>query len=189
MIEQVLRTILPILECLEIPYMITGGIAATVHGRPRFTQDIDIVIAPTERRLLQLIVALDQDFVVSRDAARDAFTRHGEFNAIHRTLIFKVDFWFSTGGTFDSSRLARAQSIDIASGLTAKVATPEDAIISKLLWLQQGATERSLDDIRGILRTRAGQLDLAYLEGMIGRLELVALWAPLRPEPRPGSSE
>jgi len=51
MIEQVLRAILPILERLEVPYLLTGGIAATLHGRPRFTQDIDIVIAPTESQL------------------------------------------------------------------------------------------------------------------------------------------
>jgi hypothetical protein len=128
MIEQVLRAILPILECLEIPYMITGGIAATVHGRPRFTQDIDIVIAPTEFQLSQLIELLDPDFVVSRYAARDAYTRHGDFNAIHRTLIFKVDFWFWTGSAFDNSHLGRAQTIEIASGLAAKVATPVVAL-------------------------------------------------------------
>jgi len=36
MIEQVLRAVLPILERLGIPYILTGGIAATPHGRPRF---------------------------------------------------------------------------------------------------------------------------------------------------------
>jgi len=48
MVEEVLRAILPHLDRLGIPYLITGGIAATLHGRPRFTQDIDFVIAPTE---------------------------------------------------------------------------------------------------------------------------------------------
>ena len=183
MIEEVLRAILPILERLEIPYLLTGGIAATVHGRPRFTQDIDIVIAPTETQLSQLIDALDAAFVVDRDAAWDAYARHGEFNAIHRALVFKVDFWYATGSVFDCSRLRRAQSIQVAPGLTAKVATPEDAIISKLLWLKHGATERSLGDIRGILRAHPGQLDLAYLEGLIRQEGLETLWAPLRPEP------
>lgn len=183
MIEQVLRAILPVLEDLGIPYLLTGGIAVTVHGRPRFTQDIDVVIAPTETQLFQLIDALDSGFIVSREAAREAYTRRGEFNAVHRTLVFKVDFWFSMGDTFDRSRLGRAQSIEVAPGLPAKVVYPEDAIISKLLWLRQGATERSVDDIRGIVRTHKGQLDLAYLEGMIGQLGLETLWAPLRPDP------
>ena len=183
MIEQVLRAVLPTLERLGIPYILTGAIAATLHGRPRFTQDIDVVIAPTKTQLSQLLDALNPNFAVNHDAARDAYARHGEFNAIHRTLIFKVDFWFSTGRAFDRSRLARAQGIEIAPALIARVATAEDVIISKLLWLQQGATERSADDIRGIVRARGGNLDLAYLEEMVREMDLQAIWAPLRPEP------
>ena len=67
------------------------------------------------------------------------------------------------------------------SALTRSVASGH--IYSKLLWPRQGATERSVDDIRGIVRAHRGQLDLAYLEGMIGQLGLEALWAPLRPDP------
>ena len=57
-------------------------------------------------QLDHLIDALDPDFVVSRGAAQAALLRRAEFNAIHRALIFKVDFWFSTGDEFDTSRLA-----------------------------------------------------------------------------------
>lgn len=32
------------LEALEIPYMITGGVASVIFGDPRFTRDIDIVL-------------------------------------------------------------------------------------------------------------------------------------------------
>ena len=182
MIEQVLRAVLPILEQLGIPYILTGGIAATLHGRPRFTQDIDVVIDPTKAQLLQLVDALDPNFVVNHDAAQDAYARRDEFNAIHRTLIFKVDFWFATGNAFDRSRLARAQTIEVAPALIARVATPEDVIISKLLWLQHGATERSTADVRGIVRARGAQLDLVYLEEMVREMGLQAIWAPLRRE-------
>lgn len=182
MIEQVLRAVLPTLEQLGIPYLLTGGIAATLHGRPRFTQDIDVVIAPTKTQLSQLLDALNPNFAVNHDAARDAYARHGEFNAIHRTLIFRVAFWFSTGHAFDRKRLARAQGMEVAPALKARVATAEDVIISKLLRLQQGATERSADDIRGILRARGWNLDLAYLEEMVREMDLQAIWVPLRPE-------
>ena len=181
MVEQVLRAVLPHLDRLGIPYLITGGIAATIHGRPRFTQDIDFVIAPTREQLDRLVDALAPDFVVSRDAAREAHARHGEFSALHQLLIFKVDFWFSTADLFDTHRLARAMTLEIAPGLMARVATPEDAIISKLLWLRQGATERSAEDIRGILRLHAGRLDLAYLDSVVRHLRLEQLWSPLRP--------
>lgn len=181
MIEQVLRAVLPHLDRLKIPYLITGGIAASLHGRPRFTQDIDFVMAPTREQLDQLIDALDPDFIVNRDAAQEALVRRAEFNAIHRALIFKVDFWFSTGDEFDTSRLARATPVEVVPGLLARVATPEDAIISKLLWLRQGATERSEEDIRGVLRIHAGSLDLAYLDAMVRRLGVDHIWTPLRP--------
>ena len=132
-------------------------------------------------QLDHLIDVIDPDFVVNRDAAQEALARRAEFNAIHRALIFKVDFWFSTGDAFDTSRLARATPVEVVSGLLARVATPEDAIISKLLWLRQGATERSEEDIRGVLRIHAGSLDLAYLDAMVERLGLGQLWQPLRP--------
>lgn len=182
MIDQVLRAVLPHLDRLSIPYLITGGIAATVHGRPRFTQDIDFVIAPTWDQLDRLIDALYPDFAVSRDAARDAYARHGEFNAIHRALVFKVDFWFSSGDAFDVSRLGRALKLEVVPGLIARVATPEDTVISKLLWLRKGATERSTEDIRGILRAHPGRLDLDYLDSMVRRLGLEQVWTPLRPK-------
>ena len=181
MIEDVLRAVLPLLDRLGILYLITGGIAATVHGRPRFTQDIDFVVAPTRDQLDRLVDTLDHEFIVNRDAAREAYARRGEFNAIHRTLVFKVDFWFSTGDAFDASRLARAQRLEVAPGVSARVATPEDVIISKLLWLQEGATERSAEDIQGILRAHAGQLDIDYLGSMVRRLGLEQIWTPLRP--------
>ena len=184
MIEEVLRAVLPHLDRLGIPYLITGGIAATVHGRPRFTQDIDFVIAPSRDQLDRLVEALDPDFVVSQDAAREAHARRGEFNAIHRTLVFKVDFWSSTGDAFDLSRLARAQRLEVIPGVTARVATPEDVIISKLLWLRQGATERNVEDIQGILRAHPGRLDFQYLDSMVRQLQLEQVWGPLRSNAR-----
>jgi len=182
MIDQVLRAVLPHLDRLGLPYLITGAIAATVHGRPRFTQDIDFVIAPTRDQLDRLTEALDPDFALSRDAAQDAYARRGEFNAIHRALVFKVDFWFSSGDVFDVSRLGRALTLEVVPGVTARVATPEDTIISKLLWLRQGATERTTGDIRGILRAHPGRLDLDYLDSMVRRLGLDQVWTPLRPK-------
>lgn len=181
MIDQVLRAVLPQLDRLGIPYLITGGIAATLHGRPRFTQDIDFVIAPSRSQLEGLVDALEADFTINRDAAREAHARCGEFNAIHRTLVFKVDFWFSTGDAFDVTRLARATKLEVTPGLTARVATAEDAILSKLLWLRRGGSERSAEDIRGILRAHAGTMELDYLDGMARTLGLDQLWAALRP--------
>jgi len=33
------------LERIDVPYMITGAVAAIIYGDPRFTRDIDLVLA------------------------------------------------------------------------------------------------------------------------------------------------
>ncbi len=42
--RQLLVSITKTLKYLNIPYLVTGGIAVLVWGRPRFTADIDIVV-------------------------------------------------------------------------------------------------------------------------------------------------
>ena len=42
--RHLLIRIVEILNKLEIPYIVTGGIAVLIWGRPRFTANIDIVI-------------------------------------------------------------------------------------------------------------------------------------------------
>jgi len=42
--RHLLVNIAKILERLKIPYMVTGGMAVFIWGRPRFTADIDMVI-------------------------------------------------------------------------------------------------------------------------------------------------
>ena len=56
--RRLLVRIAKILERLKIPYIITGGIAVLVWGRPRFTADIDIVVEIDYRDIRRLESAL-----------------------------------------------------------------------------------------------------------------------------------
>jgi hypothetical protein len=56
--EEVLRTVIELLEQAGIPYMLTGSVAASYHGRPRTTHDADIVIDPTSIQLDAFVAAL-----------------------------------------------------------------------------------------------------------------------------------
>ena len=47
-----------ILQRLKIPYIITGGFAVLVWGRPRFTADIDIVVELKSENISSLTKAL-----------------------------------------------------------------------------------------------------------------------------------
>jgi hypothetical protein len=46
-IDDFLRRICTALEMNHVPYMVTGSLASSVQGKPRSTNDLDVVIAPT----------------------------------------------------------------------------------------------------------------------------------------------
>jgi hypothetical protein len=43
------------LESEAIPYMVTGSVASSYHGRPRSTHDADIVIDPAAEQFTRLV--------------------------------------------------------------------------------------------------------------------------------------
>ena len=54
----ILRRIVSLLDGAGIPHMIAGSFASTFHGTPRTTQDIDLVIDPSERSLAAFVASL-----------------------------------------------------------------------------------------------------------------------------------
>ena len=44
-----------------MPYMLSGSMASAIHGEPRATQDIDIVIQPTITTMEALLKGLPRD--------------------------------------------------------------------------------------------------------------------------------
>lgn len=58
--RRLLIRITEILERLNLPYLITGGIAVLVWGRPRFTADIDIVVELKHQDIKKLKTALQE---------------------------------------------------------------------------------------------------------------------------------
>jgi len=44
------------------------------------------------------------------------------------------------------------------------LATPEDIVLSKLEWAKLGKSSRQIEDAAGILKVRADELDVPYIE-------------------------
>jgi hypothetical protein len=69
--EDVFGRIVRALDDAGIPYMLTGSFAASYHGHPRATQDIDIVVAPTPDQLVRLRALLpESDYHLDLSAAQ-----------------------------------------------------------------------------------------------------------------------
>ena len=149
---------------LKIPYFITGGMAVVVWGRPRFTADVDIVVELSPESLPKLASALEQFCkmgMIDRDAMKGALERNGEFNYIDADSDVKVDFWIAGNSPFDREAMKRAVTRE-TYGTTMSFISPEDLLLSKLLWVKKGSY-RSMDDVVTILQTRKDSLDWGYI--------------------------
>src|SRR5688572_23695953 len=91
--QDLLGRITEALEAAGIPYMVTGSFASSHHGRPRATQDLDLVIAPTAEQLELFISSLSHpQYYVVRVTALEALRSEDQFNLIEKESGWKVDF-------------------------------------------------------------------------------------------------
>ena len=153
-----------ILEQLDIPYAITGGMAVFVWARPRFTADIDIIVLMEQRHvalLAEALQALNEASYIDTAMMRRALERHGEFNFIEGARGVKVDFFVMEGTPFDRSQLDRRMLQHIL-GHRVYFVSPEDLILSKLLWFQSGESAKQYEDLASIVRMQP-KLDWKYL--------------------------
>lgn len=153
--------------------MVAGFVASSVHGSPRSTQDVDLVIAPDLASLLNLLRSLPHDtFYFSEESAVDAFARKGQFNIIDFKTGWKVDFILRKSRPFSALEFERRR-VEVIDGIEIFVAQPEDVLISKLEWAQMGSSERQISDAAGILRVQGAHLDLDYVTYWAGELGLI----------------
>jgi hypothetical protein len=164
------------LERLDIPYAVGGSLASSLHGVMRSTLDVDIVADMKLEHIQPLVDALSKEFYADDEMMRGAIEHHSSFNLIHYETAFKVDIFTRKTRAFDGMQLKRRRTSIIATDpdQSVYVTSPEDTILAKLEWYRMGGevSDRQWRDILGVLKTRAGELDLAYLRKWAGELKV-----------------
>ena len=151
-------------EKLGIPYFITGSIASSYYGIPRYTHDIDVVVTISKTDAGDIISSLSSEGYISQEGIRDALTGTGMFNFIHAETGLKVDFWIDRGEPFTKSCFARARQVELSEGFWVMMGSPEDVLLHKVYWDHLMPSERQLRDAQGILSVLEEKLDVAYIE-------------------------
>lgn len=157
-----------VLEELGIPYLIGGSLASTIYGMVRTTQDADIIADMKPVHVQPFITALQTEFYLDEAMIADLVLHNSSFNIIHRQTMFKVDVFIPPETAFQISQRFRARKLIIVNQpeISAYFASPEDTILAKLEWYRKGneVSERQWRDVIGMLKVRAGDLDLEYLK-------------------------
>ena len=168
------------LDAAAVPYMVAGSFASTLHGRPRSTQDVDIVIDPTDATLRAFLAGVATEHVyVDALTARAALLSRDMFNLIDMDSGWKADLIVRKARPFSVAEFERRMRADWL-GLSVFVATPEDVIVSKLEWCQKsGGSQRQLDDVAGVVAAVGPQLDRTYIETWVEALRLEDEWRAL----------
>lgn len=168
-----------VLDSLNVPYFIGGSLASSFHGMVRTTQDADIVARLHPDDAGPFTSALQDEFFVDGEMVASAISRHASFNILHKETMFKVDIFIPLERRFTEQQFARSRSAALSLDADAKamIASPEDTILAKLEWYQQGgqASERQWRDIRGLLEVQRDSLEMDYLKNTAAQLGLAEL--------------
>jgi hypothetical protein len=173
-----LRYLAEVFERLRVPYLVTGSTATVAYGEPRFTNDIDVVIDLPAAQLDELLAAFPaDDFYVSRSAVESAIARRRQFNIIHPASGLKADLIVASESEFDRNRLLRARPLSALPDRTVQFASPEDVILKKMQYFQEGGSEKHLRDIAGVLLIQGDRIERDYIQDWASRLAVADVWA------------
>jgi hypothetical protein len=164
---------------LNIPYMVTGSVAAILYGDIRLTNDVDLVAVLNfaAARELPRLFAPDQFYcppidVIAAEMARDL---RGHFNLIHIESGFKADVYLRGRDPLHAWALERIRTVLVGSA-SVNLAPPEYVIIRKLEYFREGGSEKHLRDIKAMIERSRAEIDFAHLERFISERGLGGEW-------------
>ena len=158
------------LESANIPYMITGGAAVGFWGHIRTTMDIDILIQIHSEQTAPLLKSITGEAYIDMEKAKKAILDKRMFNIILNKTCFKIDLIPLREDSYEIKKFNNRVKINF-QGKEIYVVSPEDLIISKLLWSKSaGGSERQIKDCESIYRLNSENLDLDYLKRWVEML-------------------
>lgn len=161
------------LERLGLNYMVTGGVAAVAYGDPRFTRDVDIVLALASREVdgFRRTFPEPDFYLPPPEALADEVHRPegGHFNVIHRDTALRADVYLVGSDPFHAWALARPYTLPLQTGQI-RLAPIEYVIVRKLEYFRASGSDRHLRDVAMMLDVSSDLVDQAALRAWSARL-------------------
>jgi len=151
-IAKILGRAVDAIEADGIPYVLLGGLASSIHGRPRCSGDIDLFVKPEDAH--RTLDALDRAGFETEETDHNWLYK-GVASGVLVDILFKAkrDIYL------DDEMLARATMREFR-GYSVRVIPPEDLVVIKAI-VHEEETPRHWHDALGIIAN--GNLDWDYL--------------------------
>src|SRR6266702_8176853 len=92
--QEVVEALLPLLQAFDqvgVDYYIGGSVSSSLHGLPRRTQDVDVIVDIQLSQVRSLQQLLENDYYLDEQALRDSVRRRLPYNVIHLNTMMKID--------------------------------------------------------------------------------------------------
>lgn len=163
------QKITDVLNEANIPYMLSGSVAMSIYILPRATRDFDFIIHLEPQNIDRFIDHFKDGYYCDKEAIQDAVKRRSIFNIIDHASGFKADFVVLKDEAFRQEEFNRRKKVDFFDK-TIYVVSPEDLLISKIIWIQEYQSAQQVEDIKNL--TAIENMDWVYIKKWISKLNL-----------------
>ena len=142
-----------VFEKHHVCYALLGGLATMLRGRPRFTQDVDVLLEISQLALPGILDELvERGFALDRDTVIRQFVQ--EHMTAFRYGVVRIDWLKPVLPLYDHA-LAAATPLPWGDSRVLRVLTPEGLIITKMVAFRP----QDQEDIRTLLAANHDEID------------------------------
>lgn len=155
--------------------VVIGGIAVSLLGQARFTEDLDVMVLLSVEEIPHFLTAAEKEKIEPRISQAEDFARRNRVLLLHHTPSqTKIDI--SLGVLpFEQEVIERSIVHEVDDALKIRLPTPEDLIIMKAI----AHRPKDLLDIQGIIQS-SPHLDRIRIRNWVTQfaefLEMPELW-------------
>lgn len=143
------KKLIQFLELNKIPYMLSGSVAMSLYTVPRSTRDFDFIVHLKLGNVKALMEFFKEGYYCDKSAIEEAVKQKGMFNIIDHNSGYKADFVILKNEEYRLTEFERRKQVDFLN-MKIYVASPEDLLLSKIIWIQKFRSNLQIEDIKAL---------------------------------------